>query len=101
MNDTAFTGHGQSEQPNKETIASEFVLLARVFLEKLQVPQQDIEKNAKVLFAETVSKMNLVTRDELERQHILLKQAQSELAAMKEKVTQLERVIATTTAEPL
>lgn len=82
--------HTESNRENKQPMLSEFSVLAGAFLEKLAVPKQDIEKNTKVLFSETVSKMDLVTRDELDRQRLLLKQAQAELAAMKDKIKQLE-----------
>lgn len=86
----------QETSTNQETIASEFSFLARIFLEKLQVPKQDIEKNAKAFFAETISKMDLVTRDELTRQQQLLHHAQEQLADMKKKVAELEILIRST-----
>lgn len=84
----------QTESQSQTTMAHEFVQLAQSFLRTLKVPAQDIEKNAKALFAETVSKMDLVTRDELARQTVLLQAAQSELAEMQQKITALEEKIA-------
>jgi len=86
----------RTEQPNSEqpqethAIKNEFVLLAQIFLEKLNIPLKDAQKNAHALFAETLSKMDLVTRDELERQQLHLKQAQDELADIKQKIAQLQ-----------
>lgn len=79
-----------TQQHETPQAANEFAFLLQTFLQKFKVPVDDIEKNAKALFSETISKMDLVTREEFERQNLLLQRSQQELASLKEKIALFE-----------
>lgn len=59
--------------------------------EQLDVPKQDIEKNIRAVLEEMVSKMDLVSQQELERHQIALQQATARLDTLQTQITQLEQ----------
>jgi ubiquinone biosynthesis accessory factor UbiK len=54
-------------------------------------PAADIERNVKELMAQTLRKMDLVTREEFELQRELLQRSREKLDALERKVTELEQ----------
>ena len=54
-------------------------------------PAKDVEKNIKALLGSTFSKLDLVTRDEFERQRELLEKALAKIDALEQRLAQLEQ----------
>jgi ubiquinone biosynthesis accessory factor UbiK len=54
-------------------------------------PAADIERNVKELMAQTLRKMDLVTREEFELQRELLQRSREKLDALERKVAELEQ----------
>jgi ubiquinone biosynthesis accessory factor UbiK len=54
-------------------------------------PAADIERNVKELMAQTLRKMDLVTREEFELQRELLQRSREKLDALERKVAELEK----------
>ena len=54
-------------------------------------PAQDIEKNLRALLAGWLDRMDLVQRQDFDTQKKLLEQAQTKLAALEARVSELER----------
>jgi BMFP domain-containing protein YqiC len=54
-------------------------------------PAQDIEKNLRALLAGWFDRMDLVMREDFEIQRKLLDEAQTKLAALEKRVTELEQ----------
>mgnify|MGYP000954833358 FL=1 len=54
-------------------------------------PAKDVEKNVKALLGSTFSKLDLVTRDEFERQRELLEKALAKIDALEQRLAQLEQ----------
>lgn len=57
---------------------------------QLATPKADLEKNIRTLLEEMVSKMDLVSQQELDRQKTALQQANLKLVALQTQVDQLE-----------
>ena len=53
-------------------------------------PAADIERNVKAMMAQTFSKMDLITREEFDIQTQLLERALERLAALEQRVSELE-----------
>lgn len=86
------------EQANTDTFTdekapNEFSLLIASFVDAIKQPKADIEKNVKALLSETISKMDLVTKDELDRQTALLNSANKKLAELEQTLLLLEQQI--------
>ena len=68
--------------------------LARGVMDKLpsgfQVMQQDVEKNLRAALQSTLSKLDLVTRDEFEVQSAVLQRTREKLEALEARVAELE-----------
>ena len=64
-------------------------LLAAI-LEQVDQPKKDLEHNLRALLNETVSKMDLVSREEIERQKTALHQANLRLNNLLKQVENLE-----------
>jgi ubiquinone biosynthesis accessory factor UbiK len=54
-------------------------------------PAADIERNVKELMAQTLRKMDLVTREEFELQRELLQRSREKLDTLERKVAELEQ----------
>lgn len=54
-------------------------------------PAKDVEKNVKALLGSTFSKLDLVTRDEFERQRELLEKALVKIETLEQRLAQLEK----------
>ncbi len=74
--------------------------LAAKFSDMVQnSPAKDIERNARALLAQGMSKLDLVSREEFEIQRELLQRAQQQLKQLEHKVMALEAKQTPTTPE--
>lgn len=64
--------------------------LLQAILEQVDQPKKDLEKNLRALLNETVSKMDLVSRQELQRQQTALENANARLNDLLKQVEILE-----------
>jgi len=64
--------------------------LLQAILEQIDQPKKDIEHNLRALLNEAVSKMDLVSKDEIERQRTALNTANLRLNALLKQVEALE-----------
>lgn len=64
--------------------------LVQVLKEQFDTPKQDLEKNLRAIANEWVTKMDLVSKDELERQKTALMQANQRLVSLQAQVKALE-----------
>lgn len=53
-------------------------------------PAKDLEKNAKAMLSSTLSKMDLVTREEFDIQQQILIRTRTKLSELEKRLTQLE-----------
>lgn len=65
--------------------------LLHAILEQVEQPKKDLEHNLRALLNETVSKMDLVSREEIERQKTALQQANLRLNDLLIQVEALEK----------
>ncbi|MCD6047657.1 MAG: hypothetical protein K0S08_1304 [Gammaproteobacteria bacterium] len=63
--------------------------LSQALPPSLKETKKDIEENFKVILQATFAKMNLVTREEFDRQTALLEKAREKLAALEKKLDEL------------
>lgn len=68
-------------------------ILLQAILEQVDQPKKDLEHNLRALLNEAVSKMDLVSKDELERQKTALQNANIHLMALQAQVKMLETLI--------
>lgn len=64
--------------------------LLQAILEQIDQPKKDLEQNVRALLNETVSKMDLVSKDEIERQRTALNNANLRLNELLKQVEMLE-----------
>ncbi|MGR3977177.1 accessory factor UbiK family protein [Acinetobacter sp. 1207_04] len=64
--------------------------LLHAILEQVDQPKKDLEHNLRALLNEAVSKMDLVSKDELTRQQIALNNANFRLEQLQQQLAQLE-----------
>ncbi|GAA5179988.1 accessory factor UbiK family protein [Acinetobacter kookii] len=64
--------------------------LLQAIMEQLDQPKKDVEHNLRVLLNEAVSKMDLVSKDEIERQRTALNNANLRLNELLKQVETLE-----------
>ena len=64
--------------------------LLHAIMEQVDQPKKDIENNLRALLNEAVSKMDLVSKDELTRQQIALNNANIRLEQLQQQLAQLE-----------
>lgn len=64
--------------------------LLHAILEQVDQPKKDIEQNLRSLLNEAVTKMDLVSKDEIERQKTALHNANVRLTQLQDQVTALE-----------
>ncbi|WP_407303144.1 accessory factor UbiK family protein [Acinetobacter sp.] len=67
--------------------------LLQAIMEQMDQPKKDIEHNLRALLNEAVSKMDLVSKDEIERQRTALKNANLRLNELLKHVEALETKI--------
>lgn len=67
--------------------------LLQAILEQVDQPKKDLEHNLRALLHEAVSKMDLVSKDEIERQKTALLNANERLSQLQEQVKALEVLI--------
>jgi BMFP domain-containing protein YqiC len=67
--------------------------LLQAILEQVQQPKSDLEHNLRALLNEAVTKMDLVSRDEIERQKAALANANLRLTELLKQVEVLEAKI--------
>jgi BMFP domain-containing protein YqiC len=64
--------------------------LLQAILEQLDQPKKDLENNLRALLNETVSKLDLVSKDEIERQQTSLVNANIRLNELLKQIESLE-----------
>lgn len=67
--------------------------LLQAILEQLDQPKKDVENNLRALLNEAVTKMDLVSKDEIERQKTSLSNANQRLDQLQQQVKALEGLI--------
>ena len=67
--------------------------LLQAILEQVDQPKKDLEHNLRALLNEAVSKMDLVSKDELEHQKTALQNANTRLTALQAQVKTLEALV--------
>ncbi|WAU73357.1 accessory factor UbiK family protein [Acinetobacter sp. TR11] len=67
--------------------------LLQAILEQVDQPKKDLEKNLRALLNESVEKLELVSKQELERQKIALNLANQRLAALQQQMSTLEKMV--------
>ena len=67
--------------------------LLQAILEQLDQPKKDVENNLRALLNEAVTKMDLVSKDEIERQKMALSNANERLDQLQQQVKALEALI--------
>ena len=67
--------------------------LLQAILQQIEEPKKDLEHNLRALLNEAVSKMDLVSREEIERQRTALNQANLRLNELLQQVEALEEKI--------
>jgi BMFP domain-containing protein YqiC len=74
----------------------EFIMietLLQAILEQVDQPKKDLEHNLRALLSEAVSKMDLVSKEELDRQRTALNNANLRLNELLQQVEALEQKI--------
>ncbi|EIM38451.1 hypothetical protein HADU_12509 [Acinetobacter sp. HA] len=67
--------------------------LLQAILQQIEEPKKDLEHNLRALLNEAVSKMDLVSKEEIERQRTVLNQANQRLNELLKQVESLEEKI--------
>jgi BMFP domain-containing protein YqiC len=67
-----------------------FETLLQAILEQVDQPKKDLEHNLRALLNETITKMDLVSKEEIDRQRTQLNQANLRLNELLKKVEELE-----------
>ena len=67
--------------------------LLQAILEQIDQPKKDIEHNLRALLNEAVLKMDIVSKDEIERQKTALNNANLRLTELQQQVQALEELI--------
>jgi BMFP domain-containing protein YqiC len=67
--------------------------LLQAILEQVDQPKKDLEKKLRALLNESVEKLDLVSKQELERQKIALNLANQRLAALQQQMSTLEKMV--------
>lgn len=65
--------------------------LLHAILEQVEQPKKDLEHNLRALLNEAVSKMDLVSKDEIERQRTALNNANARLNELLKQIEALEQ----------
>lgn len=67
--------------------------LLQAILEQMDEPKKDLEKNLRALLNEAVEKLDLVSRQEIDRQKTALQSASQRLAELQKQVELLEETL--------
>ena len=67
--------------------------LLHAILQQVEQPKQDLEKNLRALLNETVEQLDLVSKQELERQKTALNLANQRLIALQQQMQKLEEMV--------
>ncbi|MCU4630211.1 accessory factor UbiK family protein [Acinetobacter variabilis] len=67
--------------------------LLQAILQQVEHPKKDLEHNLRALLNEAVSKMDLVSKEELERQRTALNNANQRLNVLLKQVEELEEKV--------
>ena len=67
--------------------------LLQAILQQVEQPKQDLEKNLRALLNETVEQLDLVSKQELERQKTALNLANQRLIALQQQMQRLEEMV--------
>lgn len=67
--------------------------LLQAILQQVEPPKKDLEHNLRALLNEAVSKMDLVSKEELERQRTALNNANQRLNELLKQVEELEEKV--------
>lgn len=65
--------------------------LLQSILQHVQEPREDLEKNLRALLSEGISRMDLVSREELLRQEALLQDARQTIRELGSQIEQLQQ----------
>ena len=79
-----------------QSTGMEFIMietLLQAILEQVDQPKKDLEHNLRALLSEAVSKMDLVSKEELDRQRTALNNANLRLNELLQQVEVLEQKI--------
>lgn len=67
--------------------------LLQAILQQVNQPKKDLEKNLRALLNESIEKLDLVSKQELERQKIALNLANQRLTALQQQMSTLEKMV--------
>lgn len=67
--------------------------LLQAILQQVDQPKKDLEKNLRALLNETIEKLDLVSKQELDRQRTALELANQRLTELQQQMKTLEEVI--------
>ena len=67
--------------------------LLQAILEQIDEPKKDLEKNLRALLNEAVEKLDLVSKQEIDRQKTALKSANQRLEELQKQVSLLEETL--------
>ena len=67
--------------------------LLQAILQQVEQPKQDLEKNLRALLNETVEQLDLVSKQELERQKTALNLANQRLICLQQQMQKLEEMV--------
>ena len=67
--------------------------LLQAIFQQVEQPKQDLEKNLRALLNETVEQLDLVSKQELERQKTALNLANQRLIALQQQMQKLEEMV--------
>lgn len=67
--------------------------LLQAILEQIDEPKKDLEKNLRALLNEAVEKLDLVSRQEIDRQKTALQSSNQRLAELQKQVELLEETL--------
>lgn len=67
--------------------------LLQAILQQVDQPKKDLEKNLRALLNESIEKLDLVSKQELERQKMALNLANQRLTALQQQMSTLEKMV--------
>ena len=67
--------------------------LLQAILQQVDQPKKDLEKNLRVLLNESIEKLDLVSKQELDRQRIALNLANQRLSELQQQMKLLEEMV--------
>ncbi|MCH7335336.1 accessory factor UbiK family protein [Acinetobacter sp. NIPH 2699] len=67
--------------------------LLQAILQQVDQPKKDLEKNLRALLNESIEKLDLVSKQELDRQRIALNLANQRLTELQQQMKTLEEIV--------